>query len=105
MKQQACAILAAIVSLTCISGCVKQEKLKIYEIAEVSNNGTENRYVEEYVDQDGKKVVNKQIRRESQQCLDKNGRPLPSKTAADCMKRKGKLVGEVYQEEKITRTR
>lgn len=105
MKQKLIIVLTTVVSLSGIGGCANQERLKTYEVAEMSNGQVENRYVQEYVDQEGKKVVNKQMTRERHQCLDKNGKPLPAKSAADCMKRKGKVVDEVYQEENIRRSR
>lgn len=103
MKQQNLRFpIAVILGMVIVSGCNSREGYRAYESTEINNNGTvENRLVEEYVSPDHKRVVSKQIAREKIQCVGKDGRPLPVKSVSDCMKRKGKLVDEVYQEEKI----
>lgn len=102
MKQSKSLVLATLLGLISISGCATQERVRTYETSEMTNDSVQNTVVEEYVDRNHKRVVNKQVAKEKIRCVGQDGRIIPAKTVMECMKRKGKVVDEVYQEEKVT---
>jgi hypothetical protein len=105
MKQSKWLLSTVGCSLVLLCACSTQERVRTYEVSEVSNDAIENRMVEEYVGPDKKRVVNRQFTREKVRCVDQNGRRIHANTVMECMKRKGRIVDEVFQEEKVTRSR
>lgn len=105
MKRQKWLSLITITGIVLVAGCSTQERVRTYEVSEMTNDTVENRVVEEYVGPNHKKVINKQVIREKIRCIGPNGKIIPVNTVTACMKHNGKIVDEVFQEEKSFRSK